>query len=146
MSSRGSGRSGPECVVSGVSPLLSTEEMEYQLKDSEARGLVTLDAIFAGRLTKIADSLPKLKVVAAASIGDFLPPVKRVLGKLLKKFPTGEVTPLAGKQVYRIKEIVNDSAFSDKDPGVEDRARRSRLCSVYRRDHRDPQGGHALPP
>ncbi len=34
------------CVVSGVSPLLSTEEMEYQLKDSDARGLVTLDAIF----------------------------------------------------------------------------------------------------
>jgi long-chain acyl-CoA synthetase len=106
------------CVVSGVSPLLSTEEMEYQLKDSNARGLVTLDAIFAGRLTKIADRLPELKVVAVASIGGFLPPVKRVLGTLLKKFPTGKVTPLPGKQVYRMKELVNDGAFRDKDPGV----------------------------
>jgi long-chain acyl-CoA synthetase len=106
------------CVVSGVSPLLSTEEMEYQLKDSNTKGLVTLDAIFAGRLTKIADSLPELNVVVATSIGAFLPPVKRVLGTLLKKFPTGKVTPLSGKQVYLMKELVNDSAFSDKDPGV----------------------------
>jgi len=106
------------CVVSGVSPLLSTEELEYQLKDSNAKGLVTLDAIFAGRLTKIADRLPELKVVAVASIGAFLPPVKRVLGTLLKKFPTGKVTPLAGKQIYLMKDLVNDRSFSDKDPGV----------------------------
>jgi len=106
------------CVVSGVSPLLSTEEMQYQLKDSDAKGLVTLDAIFAGRLTKISDSLPKLKVVVSASIGGFLPPVKRVLGKLLKKFPTGRVTPLSGKQVYRMEEVANNNAFSDKDPGI----------------------------
>ena len=33
------------CVVSGVSPLLAAEEMAYQLKDSNAKGLVTLDAI-----------------------------------------------------------------------------------------------------
>ena len=33
------------CVVSGVSPLLSIDEMAYQLKDSEAKGVVTLDAI-----------------------------------------------------------------------------------------------------
>ena len=64
------------CAVSGVSPLLSTEEMQYQLLDSDAVCLVTLDAIFAARLTKIADSLPKLKVVAAAGIGGFMPPLK----------------------------------------------------------------------
>ncbi len=106
------------CVVSGVSPLLSTEEMAYQLKDSDARGLVTLDAIFAGRLTKIAGDLPKLKLVVSASIGGFLPPVKRVLGKLLKKFPTGQVTPLAGKTVYRIEQIIKSTAYSDKNPSV----------------------------
>jgi long-chain acyl-CoA synthetase len=106
------------CVVSGVSPLLSTEEMEYQLKDSDAKGLVTLDAIFAARLTKIADRLPRLKVVVAASIGGFLPGVKRVLGKLLKKFPTGAVTPLSGKTVYQIEEIIKTKKFSDKAPGV----------------------------
>jgi long-chain acyl-CoA synthetase len=106
------------CVVTGVSPLLSTEEMEYQLLDSGAKGLVTLDAIFAGRLTKIAHKLPELGVVVASSIGGFLPPAKRVLGKLLKKYPTGDVTPLSGKEVYRMEEVIKTTKFSDKDPGV----------------------------
>jgi long-chain acyl-CoA synthetase len=106
------------CAVSGVSPLLSTEEMQYQLLDSDAKGLVTLDAIFAARLTKIADSLPKLKVVVAAGIGGFMPPIKRFLGTLLKKIPTGPVTPLAGKTVYRMEEITKPGAFSDQQPKV----------------------------
>jgi long-chain acyl-CoA synthetase len=106
------------CAVSGVSPLLSTEEMEYQLKDSDAKGLITLDAIFEGRLTKIAAKLPKLKVVLAASIGGYLPAVKRVLGKLLKKFPTGKVTPLPKKTVYLMEEVTKPGAFSDKDPAL----------------------------
>lgn len=106
------------CVVSGVSPLLSTEEMEYQILDSDAKGLVTLDAIFSDRITRIARNLPRLKVVVAASIGDFLPGVKRVLGKLLKKFPTGKVGPLSGKTVYRMEEVIKTATFSDGDPGV----------------------------
>ena len=104
------------CVVSGVSPLLSAPEMEYQLKDSDAKGLVTLDAIFAGRLTGIASNLPKLKLVVAASVGGFLPGVKRFLGKLLKKIPTGEVTPLPGKLVYKMAEVIKTDKFTDKLP------------------------------
>jgi long-chain acyl-CoA synthetase len=99
------------CIVSGVSPLLSPEEMEYQLMDAKAKGLVTLDAIFAGRLTKIADNLPDLKVVVAASIGGFLPVIKRILGKLLKKIPTGKVSDLTGKTVYRMEAIIKGERF-----------------------------------
>jgi long-chain acyl-CoA synthetase len=106
------------CVVSGVSPLMSPEEMEYQLKDLKAKGLVTLDAIFAARLTKIAANLPDLKVVVAAGIGGFLPPLKRFLGKTLKKIPTGEVTPLAGKTVYRMEEVIKSGRFSSEPPPV----------------------------
>jgi long-chain acyl-CoA synthetase len=106
------------CAVSGVSPLLSTDEMEYQLKDSDARGLVTLDAIFAARVTHIADKLPKLKVVVAASVGGFLPGIKRVLAKLLKKIPTGKISPLSGKTVYRMEEVIKTKTFSDKPSGV----------------------------
>jgi long-chain acyl-CoA synthetase len=106
------------CVVSGVSPLLSTEEMEYQLKDSNARALVTLDAIFAGRLVNIASSLPDLKIVVAASVGGFLPGIKRFLGKLLKKIPQGKVAPLEGKTVYHFKEVIAANRFSDAAPGV----------------------------
>lgn len=106
------------CVVSGVSPLLSTEEMEYQLKDSNAKGLVTLDAIFAGRLVKIAANLPDLKVVVAASVGGFLPGIKRFLGKLLKKIPSGKVTPLAGKIVLSMEEVIKTDNFSAILPDV----------------------------
>ncbi len=44
------------CVVSGISPLLTPKEMAHQLADSGAKVLFTLDAIFQGRLLKIADS------------------------------------------------------------------------------------------
>ncbi len=106
------------CAVSGVSPLLSTEEMHHQLSDSKAKALVTLDAIFEGRLTKIADRLNELKVVVAAEIGGFLPPLKRFLGKILKKIPTGKVTPLTGKVVYTMADIIFDDLFADEFPDV----------------------------
>jgi long-chain acyl-CoA synthetase len=107
------------CVVSGVSPLLSAEEMEYQLKDSNARGLVTLDAIFEGRLLGIVSGLPDLKLVATASVGDFLPAFKRVLGKLLKKIPSGKVTPLEGRVVVDMKKVIDDTQYSAKHPDVD---------------------------
>ena len=106
------------CVVSGVSPLLSPEEMQYQLNDSKAKALVTLDAIFAGRLVKIESNLPELKVVVAASVGGFLPAIKRILGQMLKKIPKGEVTPLKGKQVYFFKDVIKTDKFSGKDPNI----------------------------
>jgi long-chain acyl-CoA synthetase len=106
------------CAVSGVSPLLSTDEMAYQLKDSRAKGLVTLDAIFAAQLTIIAGDLPDLTVIVAASIGGFLPAVKRFLGKLLGKIPKGKVTTLPGKTVHRMEDVIRRNTFSDKDPDV----------------------------
>ncbi len=107
------------CVVSGVSPLLSTDEMRYQLEDSGARALVTLDAIFAGRLIHIADQLPDLKVVSTCSVGGFLPVIKRTLGKLLGKIPKGKVTPLDGKTVLPIEEVIKTRTFSDSLPEID---------------------------
>ena len=106
------------CVVSGVSPLLSAPEMQHQLSDSKARGLVTLDAIFAAHVVKIADELPDLKLVAVAGVGGFLSPVKRFLGKRLGKIPTGKITPLAGKTVLKIEQVIKSTVYSDADPGV----------------------------
>ncbi|MBI5844725.1 MAG: AMP-binding protein [Deltaproteobacteria bacterium] len=130
------------CAVSGVSPLLSPEEMVHQLSDCKAKGLVTLDAIFAGRLVKIADRLPDLKVVAAARITGFLPAAKKAVIKVLpylqkaaalpiapKKIkdalgkiqlpPTGKVTPLPGKTVYLMDEVIKGNKFLDALPKVD---------------------------
>jgi long-chain acyl-CoA synthetase len=91
------------CVISGVSPLLSAEQIKYQLNDLGSTGqkvaLVTLDAIFAGHIVKIAPDIPQLKLVVTTSVAGFLPKIKQVLGKLLKKVPSGKVVPLAGKHV-----------------------------------------------
>lgn len=106
------------CVVSGVSPLMPANELEYQLKDSNARGFVTLDAIFAARLAGIAHNLPDLKLVVAASVGGFLPAIKSTLGKLIGKIPKGKVTPLSGKQVYHFKDVIKPGAFSDTLPAI----------------------------
>ena len=88
------------CAISGVSPLLSAEQIKYQLNDLGSTGknvaLVTLDAIFAGHIVKIASDIPQLKLVAATSVAGFLPKIKQVLGKLLKKVPSGKLTPLPG--------------------------------------------------
>jgi long-chain acyl-CoA synthetase len=106
------------CVVSGVSPLLSAEDMKYQLKDSRAVGLVTLDAIFAARLTKIVADLPDLKVVATTSVGGFLPVIKRVLGRVLKKIPQGKVTPLPGRSVIDMITVIKGGEFSAEPPEI----------------------------
>ena len=88
------------CIVSGVSPLLSTVQIEYQLNDLGSQGkkvaLVTLDAVFAGHLTKIYKKIPSLKLVATTNVASFLGKLKLTLAKALKKVPKGKVTPLPG--------------------------------------------------
>jgi acyl-CoA synthetase (AMP-forming)/AMP-acid ligase II len=94
------------CAVTGISPLLTPKEMAYQINDSGTKFLVTLDAIFEHRVRDIQKDVSNLKNVAAAGIGDFLPPVKRLLGKLLKKLPTGKIEPLPGIGVTSFQEIL----------------------------------------
>ena len=94
------------CTSSGLSPLFSPGELEYQLKDSNAAALVCIDAAFAARIKLIAHNLPKLKLIVVTNIADFLPGWKRFLGKLLKKIPSGKVTPLPNKTVLKFMDIL----------------------------------------
>ncbi len=94
------------CVLTGVSPLLSPRELEYQLNDSGAKALVTLD-IFFGNVEQVVKNTGVV-AIAVVEIADFLPGVKRFLGKLLKKIPTGEVNPIPGIPVKKYMEILKD--------------------------------------
>jgi long-chain acyl-CoA synthetase len=107
------------CAVSGVSPLLSPAELEYQLQDSRARALVTLDALYEARLAPIAQRLVNLRLIIATSVGGFLPGIKRFLGKLLHKIPTGKVAPLEGKTVYLFKEVLEQGRFPAEAPDID---------------------------
>jgi long-chain acyl-CoA synthetase len=90
-------------VLTGLSPLLTPAELEHQLRDSGATAVFTLDATF----TRLAQVLSRTRVttVVVSSVGDYLPGWKRVLGRLLKKIPTGPVTPVAGVDVVRLNDV-----------------------------------------
>jgi acyl-CoA synthetase (AMP-forming)/AMP-acid ligase II len=110
------------CAASGLSPLSTPTELSYQLNDSKAKALVTLDVLYEHRLSHIADKLPHLKVIFVTGILDFLPRYKRILARLLKKVPTGKIIPNKGKQVvpfmkilarYPVQQIANDLTPED---------------------------------
>lgn len=92
------------CVSTGLSPLLTPHEMEHQLNDSRAKVVITVDVLFE----KIAEVAGKtaFATVIVSEIADFLPGVKRVLGKLLKKIPTAEIRPLPGKTVLKFMDAI----------------------------------------
>ncbi|HOO90823.1 MAG TPA: AMP-binding protein [Syntrophales bacterium] len=92
------------CISTGLSPLLSPSEMEHQINDSGAKAIITVDLLFE-KIAEVADTA-SCSTVIVTEIADFLPGVKRFLGKLLKKIPTAEIRPLAGKTVTRFLDAI----------------------------------------
>ncbi len=87
------------CIVSGISPLMSDVQMLHQINDLGGAGqkkvaLVTLDAIFEARVTKIAPKTPDLKLVLATSIIGSFPKDQQEKIKAVRDIPSGKVTPL----------------------------------------------------
>jgi long-chain acyl-CoA synthetase len=96
------------CIVSGVSPLMSDVQMQYQLSDlgvgERKVALVTLDAIFEHRLKPIASTLPQLKLVIWTSVVGSFPKEQQERIKAVMEVPTGTVTPLEGKTVLNFQD------------------------------------------
>ncbi len=108
-------------IVSGVSPLLSAVQIQYQLNDLGSSGkqvaLLTLDAIFEGHITKIYTKLPSVKLIITTSVGGFMPKMLAKLGRLAGKIPKGKVTPLEGKIVLEYHKSIKGK-YSDELPKV----------------------------
>jgi len=109
------------CVLSGVSPLMSEIQMQYQLSDLGAGGrqvaLLTLDAIFEGRLTKIASKLPKLKLVITTNIIGMFSKEDQEKIRAVRELPSGKVTPLEGKVVLDFHDDIL-AKYSTDPPDV----------------------------
>ena len=109
------------CVLSGVSPLMSEVQMLYQLNDLGAGGrqvaLVTLDAIFEARLTKIEKKLPQLKLVITTSIIGMFSKEDQEKIRAVRELPSGKVTPLEGKTVLDFHDDVL-AKYSTDPPNV----------------------------
>jgi len=97
------------CVASGCSFLLSEEEIAYQLNDSKARVIVTLDAIYEKVLEKVLDKIPNIEIIIHMNISEYMGLSKFIvfLGKLLKKIPKGKVKPFPGKKVIPFQDVMN---------------------------------------
>ena len=106
------------CTATGVSPLLSPKELAYQLNDSGTRVLVTLDTLFEEKFLKIRDKVPHLHHVVVANVAEFLPLSKRILGKFLKRIPTGNVVPVSGKTILTFPELLRKYAAEKPEVAV----------------------------
>jgi long-chain acyl-CoA synthetase len=92
-------------IVTSISPLFKERELRHQLKDSGADTLIILD-IFYPIFEKIKDET-LVKRVIVTSFKDYLPPLKRIIGTLLRKIPNYDVKD---KSVLNFKELVNFSS------------------------------------
>ncbi len=72
-------------AVTSISPLYTSHEVRYQLEDSGARVVVCQDLLYE----KVEKCGAPLDAVIVTSVGEYLPPLKRLLGKtaLARLFP-----------------------------------------------------------
>ena len=93
-------------------PLYSDPELEHQFNDSGAKVLITLDVLG----NRMIDLRPRTKIrqIVTTCIGDYLPALKRVLGRWLKKYPFGAVK--AAPDLYDWKECLEK--YSPNPPAV----------------------------
>ncbi len=99
-------------IVQMNNPLYTDRELVYQFNDAEAKILITLD-LLAKRMIAIKKDT-KIKDIVYTSIGDYLPPVKKVLFKLVgkKKGMAAEVP--AAENVYNWADAVKENGTVPK--------------------------------
>ncbi len=87
-------------VTAMNNPLYTERELEYQLNDSEATVLVTLDLLFP-RVIKIQKNT-RIKTIITCHINDFFP------------FPTKQLFPFVKKKMFR-KDTPHEGTYSFMD-------------------------------
>ncbi len=112
-------------VVTAVNPLYTERELEYQLNNAEAVGIVTLDLLYE-RVAKVRDRTG-LKFVIVTSLKDYLPKLKAVLGTLLGKVPTAKVEPAPG--IYFLKDLL--AKYPPEPKPVEINPKEDLACLQY---------------
>ncbi len=90
-------------IETAISPLYKDREVEHQLVDSETETIVVLDALYP-IVERVMDKT-KLKRVIVAGLGEYMPPIKAKLGKLLGKIPSHKVE--RKPNVYFFQELLH---------------------------------------
>ena len=94
-------------TVTTINPTYKPMEVRHQLNDSGAKALVVLDSVFESPGKILAET--KVKHLIGTNVVDLcgLSPVKKFLGRLLKKIPTGEMPDNALKFTDLLKAEPN---------------------------------------
>lgn len=85
------------CPVTGLSPLLTPPELAYQINDSGARALLSLDSLYRQAVMPVEDHLGGLRAIVVTGPIDYLPTLKRMLAYGMKKVAHVDWKPLSGR-------------------------------------------------
>jgi len=102
--------------VTPISPVYTSHEVKHQLQDSDATTVVCQDILYEN-LEKTGISM---KNVVLTSVADFLPKLKKLLGKgSLGKFVSGAKLPAINEQkgLFQFQELLKK--YPPRPPGVE---------------------------
>ena len=94
-------------------PLYSDRELEHQLNDSGAKVLITHDCLPGDNLAERMIALrPRtgVKQIIYTTVGEYLPPVKKVLFKLFGKMKKLTVSVKEENDVYNFKALMKKEA------------------------------------
>lgn len=80
-------------TATAINPTYKPLEIKHHLNDSEAKALIVLDSVFEAPAKIMSET--GVKHLIGTNIVDMcgLSPIKKFLGKLLKKIPTGQMPP-----------------------------------------------------
>ncbi|MFX1252260.1 MAG: long-chain fatty acid--CoA ligase [Promethearchaeota archaeon] len=73
-------------IVVPCNPLYGSEDLKFQLNDSGTKIILALDLLYSS-VDKIRNECPNLEYIIVTSVGELFPPIKRVLGHLLRRLP-----------------------------------------------------------
>ena len=100
-------------IETAISPLYREREVEHQLRDSQAKTIVILDALYP-ILDKVL-SATKVKNIIVTNLKDYMPSGTALLGSLFRKIPSYKVEKKPG--VFNFKELL--AKHEEKPPQVE---------------------------
>ncbi|CAN2041971.1 Long-chain-fatty-acid--CoA ligase [Candidatus Magnetomoraceae bacterium gMMP-15] len=102
-------------IVVMNNPLYSDRELKYQLNDSEAKIIITLD-LLANRIINLRPDL-KIKEIIYTTLGDYLPFVKKILFPLVAKKKKLAASVKNAPDVYKWKNLL--AKYSPTPPDVD---------------------------
>jgi len=103
-------------VVVPANPLYNEKELVFQINDSGAEALITLDLLLPCVVK--ARSKTRLKMIIAGKFQDFLPPIKKIIYPILAQKETGNVPIEEKNGIFLFKTLLKKRFPSFNRPSI----------------------------